>query len=371
MALKLHAKPEEVVMKLFLATTALAGTVAGAVALTHVLDHRSSDPLSERAASERAVQHGLGLGATAPAPVERPTVATPPADTKEPTQAAERLPEFDLLRVERDGSVLVAGRARPDTDVEIVSGERVIGTARTGRTGDFVYLHEGEGGPLALRLREGARISEQVAVVEPTPDENEPLVLITSANDATKVVQVPAPAAPESVPDVRVEAVEVVDEKLVVAGFAKPRSTVRVYVDDTLLGEAETGRDERFVLEGDRAIASGRHSVRVDMLEPASGDVASRAEVPLIHEPERTGPTAPAPKTASVLEDDPHALRTGTSIIIRRGDSLWRISRRAYGRGTRFTTIFEANRDQIRDPDRIYAGQVFRLPKNATPPDAG
>ena len=54
--------------------------------------------------------------------------------------------------------------------------------------------------------------------------------------------------------------------------------------------------------------------------------------------------------------------KTGTSVIIRGGDSLWRISRKTYGQGIRYTTIFAANRDQIRDPDRIYIGQIFKLP---------
>ncbi len=45
-----------------------------------------------------------------------------------------------------------------------------------------------------------------------------------------------------------------------------------------------------------------------------------------------------------------------------RGDSLWRISKRVYGKGLRFTVIYEANQQQIRDPGRIYPGQVFVLP---------
>jgi nucleoid-associated protein YgaU len=53
---------------------------------------------------------------------------------------------------------------------------------------------------------------------------------------------------------------------------------------------------------------------------------------------------------------------TGASVIIRRGDNLWRISRRMLGKGVRYTTIYEANRDQIQDPSLIYPGQVFKVP---------
>ena len=53
-----------------------------------------------------------------------------------------------------------------------------------------------------------------------------------------------------------------------------------------------------------------------------------------------------------VLADD-------QSFVVQPGNSLWRIARRSYGEGLRYTVIYEANKDQIRDPDRIYPGQVL------------
>ena len=49
-------------------------------------------------------------------------------------------------------------------------------------------------------------------------------------------------------------------------------------------------------------------------------------------------------------------------IIVQPGNNLWNIARVIYGRGVRYTTIYEANRDQIRDPNLIYPGQVFKAP---------
>jgi nucleoid-associated protein YgaU len=51
------------------------------------------------------------------------------------------------------------------------------------------------------------------------------------------------------------------------------------------------------------------------------------------------------------------------STVVVRGDSLWRISRTAYGRGARYSVIYAANRDQIRNPNLIYPGQIFVLPQ--------
>jgi len=54
-------------------------------------------------------------------------------------------------------------------------------------------------------------------------------------------------------------------------------------------------------------------------------------------------------------------------VIIRRGDTLWQISRRLYGQGVRYTTIYLANQDQITDPDLIEPGQIFGVPGEARP----
>jgi nucleoid-associated protein YgaU len=49
--------------------------------------------------------------------------------------------------------------------------------------------------------------------------------------------------------------------------------------------------------------------------------------------------------------------------VVARGNSLWLIARRVYGRGPRYTAIYTANQDVIRDPERIYPGQALRLPR--------
>jgi nucleoid-associated protein YgaU len=50
-------------------------------------------------------------------------------------------------------------------------------------------------------------------------------------------------------------------------------------------------------------------------------------------------------------------------IVVRRGDTLWDIAQRRYGRGYRYTRIYRSNRDQIRDPNLIYPNQRIILPR--------
>jgi nucleoid-associated protein YgaU len=45
-----------------------------------------------------------------------------------------------------------------------------------------------------------------------------------------------------------------------------------------------------------------------------------------------------------------------------KGDSLWKISEKTLGSGARYNEIFEANRPMLSHPDKIYPGQVLRIP---------
>ena len=44
------------------------------------------------------------------------------------------------------------------------------------------------------------------------------------------------------------------------------------------------------------------------------------------------------------------------------GDTLSHISKQFYGKASQWSAIFEANRDQLEDPDRIFPGQVLKIP---------
>ena len=49
-------------------------------------------------------------------------------------------------------------------------------------------------------------------------------------------------------------------------------------------------------------------------------------------------------------------------VVIQPGNNLWRISRVLYGSGEKYTLLYKANKDQIRDPDMIFPGQIFMTP---------
>ena len=48
---------------------------------------------------------------------------------------------------------------------------------------------------------------------------------------------------------------------------------------------------------------------------------------------------------------------------VEKGDTLWAISEKTLGSGNRYNEIFEANRPMLSHPDKIYPGQVLRIPQ--------
>ncbi len=239
-----------------------------------------------------------------PEPASEPSVAASPAEN------ANKLPTFDVLRVEPDGSTVIAGSAVPNSKLEILDGDKVVTTTDVGPTGDFVAVLDNplSAGDHQLVLRatgkDGrASTSEEIATVSvPTDGKNsELLAMVSKPGTASRVITAPKPdtqvasnggtapsssdaasapagTGPTTANDVMVSAVEIEGDKIFVAGMAKASASVVAYADDQLIGKAKAGPDGHFVVDGVMPLSVGDHKIRVDVLDDA-GKVAVRASV--------------------------------------------------------------------------------------------
>lgn len=124
------------------------------------------------------------------------------------------------------------------------------------------------------------------------------------------------------------------------------------------------------------AKASGSTSMQKEETSSAVAEEKSSAAKPakaattMQQEPE-TRMVELAPEAAAPASDNTKKNNTGRIviskgkrfIIVRRGDSLWAIAKKHYGKGYRYKKIFKQNRKKIRDPHWIYPEQRFKLPK--------
>lgn len=69
--------------------------------------------------------------------------------------------------------------------------------------------------------------------------------------------------------------------------------------------------------------------------------------------------TATVKKTRKVSDNAPSG---GQTYKVVKGDSLWKIAKKFYGNGSKYTVIYNANKDKIKHPNLIYPGQVLTIP---------
>jgi nucleoid-associated protein YgaU len=72
--------------------------------------------------------------------------------------------------------------------------------------------------------------------------------------------------------------------------------------------------------------------------------------------------TATSPGVAGPETSAPSVTAGRTHVVVS-GDSLSKIAKREYGDAQKWTKIYEANRNLIKDPDLIYPGQELRIPE--------
>jgi nucleoid-associated protein YgaU len=181
-----------------------------------------------------------------------------------------------------------------------------------------------------------------------------------ATTESSQVVEAPASGS------VTVEAVESEKGKVFVAGTGNPGASVRVYVGDEFQGEAKVNASGRWLVEGSKSIAEGDVEVRADQIGDDGNSVDARAAVTFEKEQDKQIVLTKVVATGAGGGAEGQGAEVKKSlpvVIIRKGDNLWRISRRLYGDGIRYTTIYQANQDQIRNPDLIYPGQVFLTPE--------
>ncbi|MFD1109837.1 Ig-like domain-containing protein [Pseudoroseomonas ludipueritiae] len=265
--------------------------------------------------------------------------------------AAEGGPRFDVARIGAKGAAVVAGRATPGAEVVLHDSGRELGRARADSRGEFVILPSEPLAPgaheLSLRARDAQGQERQgeesvvVMVPEAATAPEAPVAVLLPQAAAPRLLQGGVPAANGRL------GLDVVDYDeggaMRFAGTAPAGGTVRVYVDQHHAGDAVADQSGRWVLRPEPVPEPGRHVLRLDQIGPR-GKVAARLELPF----QRDSGGAPA------LAAD--------RIVVQPGNNLWRIARATYGRGIRYTVIHRANSDQIRDPARIYPGQIFTLP---------
>jgi len=392
----------------------------------------TKEPLADQTVVERVTTEEPMAEETV---AERTKTEEPVADETVAERSVTEEPVSEETVVEEPLAVasLEERRDRPSGEIDIRSSET-----------------DGDGTPRAIEAASDAEpepetrspeaLSEQqepmpATAEEVSPDTSNRLASVAPAGGADTVAAAPNRLTPPDF-NLRIDAVEIENGRIYVAGSATVGGLVRVFVDGDEIGSNRVSPTGRFLVEADREIAVGRHVISADLILPdgirtvmrvavpftrpagelvaavapprndhagsttiANGDetaIERTPNLPQTGQPAATAPDGgnaettqtenrPAGTTGMAQSPDNGAAEIGqtavldstepltvvqealeprdSSVIIRRGDTLWHISRRIYGRGVRYTTIYLANTDQIQDPHWIEPGQIFAVPE--------
>ncbi|MDE9450662.1 LysM peptidoglycan-binding domain-containing protein [Aliiroseovarius sp. Z3] len=351
--------------------------------------------------------------ATIPVPPEDATKAdvpqadsatAPPEDVAD--SAADELPPsdtspgFDVVRVDPDGSAVVAGHAEPGSTIQLTLDGAPLEDVEVGSDGNFVALLdlpvETPGALGFLALDDGGEVienseSSQTVLIAPTvsvPTTSAPASEPAADAPQTDTLAVadtdpPTPPSTETsettanapqilladdegisvlqdgtgrpaVDNVVIDAITY-DEtgEVALSGRGQGGANLRVYLDNKPIeiGEVTESGQWRVPLP---EVDSGVYTLRVDELAE-DGSVTSRTETPF----KREEPT----QLAAVANTDTATPNVRVeAVTVQPGSTLWAIAREHLGEGPLYVRVFAANREQIRDPDLIYPGQVFAIP---------
>lgn len=217
-----------------------------------------------------------------------------------------------------------------------------------------------------------------------------PRITLKSADQSTRTLQEGVTAGNEPATGIIVEKIAGGQTgSTTVTGKADPGATVKAVINGKPAGETVVGADGAWSIAATNATTKDAESLRLE-LRGADGAKLDEAELPY--------KTAAAPKVA---EKDPKPTAIDTAVLtstvataaakafdkqqdvaalfqppsqveaekpkrrvirVRRGDSLWRISKRHLGNGKKWDKFYRLNKRKIDNPDLIYPGQTLILP---------
>ena len=279
------------------------------------------------------------------ASMEETLVVTEENIIAETEAVIENNPAFDLVRVDEDGSAIIAGSAKPNSEVRLLVDGKELETAETDASGAFAILTTIPSGekPLELQLEDvndsNIKSADTVLIIPNKEAEASGPKIIIAESDGKIIVQEQNDIAPKIQP-LSLDTINyAASGDVILAGRASSEQIVRVYVDNkpVVLGEVTDGK-WNFEIPN---IEEGIYTLRVDAINN-EGKVVDRVE-------------SPFQRVIREMEDG--------QATIQPGFTLWKLAELKYGFGMRYVQIFEANRDSIKDPDLIYPGQVFQIPE--------
>ena len=279
------------------------------------------------------------------------------------------IPKVDILKVSPDGSYIIAGKGKPNSTISILEKGNKIESVDADESGSWVIVSKDnlESGDNLLIINQdnidgSSTQSKEIYVTKiDKKNETKPLVIEIENDDGGKLSIIQSPSIKKLESNVennltlskkqinkknvfKIQSVSFSqDGSLSIQGIANYGSNIEILVNKNLSSIFLKNKPE-WIFNSSYKLGYGMHKL-VANLKSQNNTILDSITLPFMRSEMPSGE----------LPDN--------YVLIKPGDMLWTISFKIYGNPLKYIEIYEENRDQITNPDLIFPGQVFSIPK--------
>ena len=279
-------------------------------------------------------------------------------------------PKVDILKVDPDGSFIIAGKAKPNTKINLLEKGSIIESAKVDDSGSWAIISKENLGTgdnlltLGQSNPDGTLTQSEEIYITKIDEKNfsKPIVIEIPNSEAGKISILQTPSLHNSdlennsdIDLVKKSKIKNEDFNifsisfnetgyLSIQGVASYGKSIDIKVNDySIYNIILNDNNPNWIFNSDYELKFGMHKLVATL--KSEKNILSKIEMPFM-------------RSEMPSSDFPENF-----ILIKPGDMLWTISYRLYGNPLKYIEIYKENQDQITNPDLIFPGQVFTLPK--------
>ena len=337
-----------------------------------------------------------------------PTNAAAPSDvasaqdvTSGPVAGAA--PLIGTAGVDRGGNASFTGTAAPGDTVTLVWDDKPMSWATADANGKWTIEFKAQVAGKSHELFVSSQAKDGSVIIGPQRAHIGPPATVggvasidlKTADQAKKLAEATPGKAPEPTTAIIVEKIVAGEEGLaILSGKADANATIKAAINGKPAGETTAGADGSWSLAATNPSGKAADQVRLELFDKSGAkldDVKVPYNVPAsapqvaVAEPKTTTdfpsvltskPEGKAKRKGKVVAEGKQDLaalfrtdKTASAetprrqiIRVRKGDSLWRISKRHLGNGKKWAQFYKLNKRKIDNPDLIFPGQTLIIP---------
>ena len=249
---------------------------------------------------------------------------------------------FDIVRLDENGDVVIAGKTIPNVKVDILDGNETLASVFSDANGDWVWVSDE---PLPEGIKrfnlkylngEDEFVSQQNIIILREKNNSSSKILRFSKNSSIEIIN-----NNSKILGLTLDIAEYLNkDDLILTGRTKPKTDVKLFLSDNFIKDSKSD-------------TYGVWKMKLKNFEFSDNNLIITTEI--------EGQKIKLKTKIFEKKIDPNFIFE-KEITVKNGNSLWRIARKTLGGGVYYSEIYKNNVKEIENPDLIFPGQVFNIP---------